>query len=503
MKRHSGSARGEGLPIRTALKAIWILPLALLAACAHRTDEIVAAPRPNIVLIIADDISQDFGAYGVPIETPHFDTLAEGGVMFRNAYVAASSCSPSRASLITGRYPHNHGAPELHMPLPEGQFAFPSALRGAGYYTVAAGKWHLGPHPVAAFDKVNDIPYPDDFTGALTWIPELRARPRDRPFFFWLAAFDAHRPWEPITTVPATDPATVVLPVGLPDTPAIRQDYANYVDEVRRFDQLIGDVVAELKRQGVYDNTLIVVTSDNGRPFARSKTTLYDGGMLTPLVFHWPDGNLPAGVVSDSLISLIDIAPTFLDIAGLEIPASVQGISMVPALRNPEATPREIVFGEQNWHTQRFAGRMVRRGRYVYIRDFTPNAFSFIMVESQNATNAELLRLREAGALSPLQAEPFSVDRPEELLFDVVADPDQTNNLAGSAEHAVVLAGLRDLLGTWRELTGDSIAPFEQQTADRSDRTTFERRAPGLRPPDGVIPGQASAATEINEPGPR
>lgn len=490
-------------PLSTVLRGLVFLFLAALAACAHRTDEIVAARRPNIVLIIADDISQDFGAYGVPIETPNFDALARGGVVFRNAYVAASSCSPSRASLITGRYPHNHGAPELHMPLPADQLAFPSALSEAGFYTLAAGKWHLGPAPVSAFDKVNDVAYPDDITGARTWIPELRARPRDRPFFFWLAGFDAHRPWEPITSAPATDPSTVVLPVGLPDTPAVRQDYADYLDEVRRFDQLIGDVVAELKAQGVFENTLIVVTSDNGRPFARAKTTLYEAGMRTPLVFHWPDGNLSAGVVSDSLISLIDIAPTFLDIAGLGIPASVQGFSMAPALRDPEAAPRQTVFGEQNWHTQRFAGRMVRRGDYVYIRDYAPSAYSFIIVERRDATNAELVRLREANALTPLQAEPFSVDRPEELLFDVVADPDQTNNLVGSAQHASVLAEMRGLLEAWRARTGDSIAPVDQQTADRSDRTTFETRYPGARPPDGAIPGRASGATEINDPGPR
>jgi arylsulfatase len=486
----------------TLIKALCILPIVLLAACAQRGDHF-AARRPNIVLIIADDISQDFGAYGVPIATPHFDALAEGGLLFSNAYVAASSCSPSRNSLITGRYPHNHGAPELHMPLPEGQFAFPGALRAAGYYTLAAGKWHMGPNPVSAFDKVNDIPYTTDFTGAETWIPELRARPQDQPFFFWLAGFDAHRPWEPIATAPPTDPSTVVLPVGLPDTAVTRQDYASYIDEVRRFDGLIGDVVAELRSQGVLDNTLIVVTSDNGRPFPRSKTTLYEGGMRTPLVFHWPDSGLPEGVVSDSLISLIDLAPTILEIAEVDVPESVQGISMVPALQNPEATPRTIVFGEQNWHTQRMVGRMVRQGDYVYIRDFTPTDYTFLMVERQNATNAELLRLRQADALSPVEAEPFSVNRPEELLFDVEADPDQMNNLAGSVEHANVLAEMRGLLEAWRERTGDSIGPIEQLTPDRVDRVTYERLFPGLRPPDGVFPGQASNATKINDPGPR
>lgn len=487
-------------------KGIGIAGLAMLAACSP-TAEPAAEPAgaeqpPNIILIIADDISQDFGAYGGAVETPHFDALAQSGVLFTNAYVAASSCSPSRNSLITGRYPHNHGAPELHMPLPAGQFAFPAALRDAGYHTVAAGKWHMGPEPVAAFDRVNDIAYPDDFTGAQTWIPELRARPMDRPFFFWFAAFDAHRPWEPDPELTPTDPSTVDLPAGLPDTPATRDDFASYLDEVRRFDSIIGDVVAELEVQGVLNDTLLLVTSDNGRPFPRAKTTLFEAGMRTPLVAHWPNGGLPAGSVSESLISLIDVAPTLLELAGVEVPPSVQGVSFASVLQDPAATPRQIVFGERNWHTQRNVGRMVRQGDYVYMRDFTPGDYSFLMVNHNVGVYAELLRLREAGALSDAQAETFSTDRPVERLFDLSIDPDQLRNLVGSPEHAVVLNELRTLMEMWREDTGDTIGPIETLTVDRHDRTTYERLFPGPRPPNGNIPGRDADATRINARGP-
>lgn len=484
-------------------KFICVLICVTVASCAPDAEQKASTDRPNIVLIIADDISQDFGAYGAAISTPHFDQLARDGVLFDNAYVAASSCSPSRNSLITGRYPHNHGAPELHMPLPEDQFAFPGALKDAGYYTLAAGKWHMGPAPKAAFDKVNDILYPDDYTGAQTWIAELQQRPRDKPFFFWLAGFDAHRPWEPDSEAVPHDPSSVELPVGIPDTPASRQDYASYLDEVRRYDRLVGGVVAELKAQNVFDNTLVIVTSDNGRPFARSKTTLYDGGMLTPLVVHWPDGGMADGSVSDSLVSLIDIAPTVLEAAGLPVPETIQGVSMLPVLKDPRAETRQVVFGERNWHTQRAVGRMVRKGNYVYIRDFTPNDYSFQMVDHDTGSYAELLRLRDSGALSEAELETFSTQRPDEQLFDVSADPDQTNNLVMSPDHADILQELRQLLDEWRERTGDTIAPIDQLTVDRHDRETFERLYPGSRPPDGVIPGQEAMATRINDPGPR
>ncbi|GGD11846.1 sulfatase family protein [Aquisalinus flavus] len=484
-------------------KLLCVLVCVAVAGCAPDVEQESPSDRPNIVLIIADDISQDFGAYGVDISTPHFDQLARDGVLFDNAYVAASSCSPSRNSLITGRYPHNHGAPELHMPLPEGQFAFPQALKEAGYYTLAAGKWHMGPAPKSAFDKVNDILYTDDYTGADTWISELQQRPGDKPFFFWLASFDAHRPWEADSTVTPHDPSSVTLPAGVPDTPASREDYASYLDEVRRYDRLVGEVVAELKAQDVFDNTLVIVTSDNGRPFPRSKTTLYDAGMRTPLVAHWPDGGLQGGQVSDALVSLIDIAPTFLEVAGLPVPETVQGVSMLPVLKDPEAETRQVVFGERNWHVQRGVGRMVRKGDFVYIRDFTPGEYSFQMVDHDTGTYAELLRLRESGELTTVELEAFSTNRPEELLFDVSTDPQQTNNLVSSPEHGEILQDLRQLLNEWRDRTGDTIPPVEQQTVNRHDPDTFEQLYPGGRPPNGTIPGEQAGATRINDPGPR
>ncbi len=457
-----------------------------------------AAKLPNFVLMIGDDISPDFSCYGGPLHTPHIDHLAETGVRFDHAYVTASSCSPSRCSLITGRYPHNTGAPELHMDLPDGQFLFPEALRDAGYYTAQYGKFHMGDYAKTAFEVVEDVSYREDPTGAEGWVQLLRERPQDRPFFMWFAAYDAHRPWEPDARETAHDPKTVRLPAGVPDTPVARQDIASYYDEVRRFDHYIGAVLDELRRQDVYDDTLVIVMADNGRPFPRSKTSLYDGGMKTPLIIRWPEGGIAVGAVSDSLISTIDIAPAILEAAGVPLPDEVQGISMLSVGRQPASSIREVLFGEQNWHVQRYCGRMVVKGDYLYIRDFLPQLAPLQLVDLQKGAYAELVRLRRESGLPPEQEELFSTERPAEYLFNRTEDPQQLHNLAREPERAEELRLMRALLADWQAVTGDSIPEAHEMTPDRHDRDTAKRLYPGMRPSTGTVPGQRAKATKIH-----
>jgi N-sulfoglucosamine sulfohydrolase len=452
---------------------------------------------PNVVLIIGDDISPDFSCFGGQVQTPNIDQLAADGVRFENAYVTASSCSPSRNSIITGRYPHNTGAPELHMDLPEGQFLFPQALKDAGYHSVLAGKWHMGEATRPAFDQIYDVHYPDDPTGSARWIQCLHERPENKPFFMWFAAFDAHRPWEADEEETPHDPSKVLLPAGIPDTPVARADFASYCDEVRRFDRYVGGVMEELKKQDVFEDTLIIVLGDNGRPFPRNKTSLYDNGMKTPLVVHWPGGQIAEGSVSSSLVSTIDIAPAILEAAGLPVPSPVQGISLLPICRQPGLQTRDMLFGERNWHVQRACGRMVRKGDWVYIRDFTPGSYSFQMVNHKDGAYAELLRLKAEGNLAPEQAEVFSTRRPVEQLFNVADDPQQLENLAGNPEKKERLEFFRNTLEDWQQRTGDSIPDVDEMTPDRHDRKTYERLYPGVRPPTGIISGQQAGATKI------
>ncbi|MEM9369146.1 MAG: sulfatase, partial [Planctomycetota bacterium] len=304
-------------------------------------------PRPNFVFFIADDISHDdLGCYGHPtMQTPHIDRLAESGLRFNNAYLTISSCSPSRCSIITGRYPHNTGAPELHTTLPEGQVLFPGLLKNAGYYTALSGKHHMGNYASEGFDLVSGGKGPGKEGD---WVDLVNQRPRDKPFFFWFASTDAHRSWAQSDEAPDYQLEDMVVPPYLIDDAATREDLTGYYHEVSRFDHYIGKVVEELERQGVLDDTVIIVAADNGRPFPRCKTRLYDSGIKTPFVVHNPK-HVTQGV-TDRLVSTIDISATVLDLAGIEKDARIQGMSFAPILNDPAATVREVVFAEHNWH---------------------------------------------------------------------------------------------------------------------------------------------------------
>ncbi|MCP4452137.1 MAG: sulfatase-like hydrolase/transferase, partial [Planctomycetes bacterium] len=477
----------------------WIVTVAVMGGLLG---SVHAADRPNIVLIIGDDISvDDFGCYGHPtIRTPNVDNLAAKGLRFNNAYLTTSQCSPTRCSLITGRYPHNTGAPELHMPLPEGQVMFPELLKKAGYYTAAAGKWHLGNYAKNAFDRVVG----GGAGGEERWLDCLQNRPKDKPFFMWFASYDAHRPWDDKIQAKRHTPQNVVMPPYMVDIPVERADMAQYYDEVQRLDRYAGYVVEELRNQGVLDNTLILFMADNGRPFWRAKTRLYDSGVKTPLVVHWPAGLPKKGQTCDSLVSTIDIAPTLLELAGLKTPDTVQGTSFTALLADPGASMRDYVFAEHNWHAQIAHERMVRHGEYVYIRNAHAQLPQVIALKSSRPHLDELRTMAQAGQLTHAQMDPLLAPRPAEELFKISDDADQLRNLADDPAHGKVLEDLRSIMDQWQRRTGDTTPSLDQATPDRHDRNTGKRlqKKPGMRPVSGVLPGETTGAEGINDPGP-
>ena len=464
--------------------------------------------RPNIILFIGDDISvNDFGCYGHPtIQTPNIDRLASQGVRFTNAYLTTSSCSPTRTSLITGRWPHNTGAPELHMANPHlvDLPQFPNELRKAGYYTAQAGKWHFNGDATKSFDtRHNSRP-----SGGEKWVQCLQDRPKSKPFFMWYAAYDAHRGWDQPLSAGPHGPDDAHVPPYQVDGTETRNDLAHYYNEVHRFDMNIDRVVAELKRQGVYENTVIIVMADNGRPFPRDKTWLYDSGIKTPLIVHWPE-KLRKSSLPTSLVSVIDLVPTILELANVACPPTVQGVSLVPLLLNPNDCVRDFVFAEHNWHTQRYHERMVRYGDFVYIRNNLPSLIGFNIVHYNTygklaPAYSELVERWRAGDATAAQQQVMAKPRPEEMLFNVARDPHQLNNLADQPEYAAMLNALRATLRQWTEETGDTIPKLNDMTPDRNDRSTWEP-IPGLkgRPQGGTdIPGRSTQAWTIDKPGP-
>ena len=494
---NSNTTRRDFLRL-TAVSAMYPV---FTSGCASTNAREAKTGRPNIVLIIGDDISDaDFGCYGHPnIRTPNVDKLAAGGLRFTNAYLTTSQCSPTRCSLITGRYPHNTGAPELHMSLPSGQVMFPAILKEAGYYTAAAGKWHLGKYAKSAFDKVVD----SGPGGEERWVECLQQRPSDKPFFMWFASHDAHRGWDDKTQAKRHTLEDVVLPPYLIDTPKARADMAKYYDEVQRLDRYTGYVVEELKKQGMLDNTVIIFMADNGRPFARCKTRMYDSGIKTPFVVHWPAGLKQSPQVSHSLVSAIDIAPTILDLAGLRSPKTFQGVSFTRLLANPKASVRKYVFAERNWHAQIAHVRMARYGDHVYIRNAHPQLPQICCLESQ-CPQKELREFAKAGKLTDAQMDPLLEPRPAEELFNVADDYHQINNIAADPKHRKVLEKMRKLMDQWQKRTGDTTPSLDKATPDRFDRRTGKPiHGRGGRPKGGIIPGQTTTAEKINNPGPR
>ncbi len=429
---------------------------------------------PNVILIIADDISwDDIGAYGHPnIHTPHLNEIADKGIVFNKAFLAASSCSPSRASIITGRYPHNTDAEELHWELPADQTTFSEKLKENGYWTVASGKWHLGPKVVDRFDLVDEIEYasPVNPSGGDTWPSLIKDRPKDKPFFMWFASWDAHRPF-PEGDLPYNhEIEDLRIPPYYPQTDLMKQNFLHYYDEIARFDMLVGNVVKTLEEEGVADNTLILVMADNGRPYARDKTTMYDSGMRTPFIAYWP-GKIPEGVTSDAILSAVDIAPTILHLTGSDIPDTIEGMSFHEVLQNPNQTFREYAFSEKNWHDFTDHGRTVRSQRYRYIKNHytdlpaTPTADTVY-----DPIWVERVAMYKAGELTKIQQIPFIAPRPSEELYDVVSDPLELNNLVGNADYSAVLDEHRRVLNNWMKETGDFIPSV--RTPDDFDRET-------------------------------
>jgi N-sulfoglucosamine sulfohydrolase len=473
--------------------------------------------QPNIVLIIADDMAwDDSGTYGNPnIPTPNIDKLAAEGMRFNNAFLTASSCSPSRCSIITGRYPHNTDAEELHWPLPGEHTTFVEKLKEGGYWTAAAGKWHLGDAVRDRFDEIRETDTSgfqlptgaegqkgkfietmqgEAQSGCTEWIPLLKARPKDKPFFLWLAALDPHRPYHKGIIPNPTDPAKVRLPPYHVDLPEVREDYALYYDEIIRLDRYVGDVVKELDAQNISNDTLILFISDNGRPFPRDKTTIYDSGIKTPFIVRWP-AKVKPGSVTDSLISTLDIAPTFLALANQQACETFQGTSFAPILEDPTATIRPYIFAEQNWHDYEAHSRAARTQRFKYIRNaYTDLPLSPSADGLREPPFQATMKLYAEGKLTPAQSTCLITPRPKEELYDCQTDPHEITNLILDPAHHEALNELQSALDKWEIETAD-YAPV-LRTADEFDRIkglpTPARVRPRLSKAEMVAKGLAA-----------
>lgn len=439
-------------------------------------------PRPNILLVIADDWSYPHaGAYGDrTVSTPAFDRVAREGALFDRAFTVVPSCTPSRAALLTGQAVHRLAeGGNLWGHLPEQYAVYPDLLERAGYAVGHTGKgWGPGRFEPGGRSRNPAGPRFDSFEAFLA------ARRDGQPFAFWYGSTDPHRPYDEGSGEKAgLRAASVSVPGFLPDVPVVRGDLLDYYAEVQRFDQQLAGLLDTLERRRELDNTLIVVTSDNGMPFPRAKATLYDGGTRMPFAMRWPQV-IPAGSKPDVFVSHQDLAPTFLQAAGVTPPADATSRSLLPLFqKGAPSEGRDRVFLERERHANvrrgdaSYPARAIRTADFLYIRNYRPDRWPAGDPELHFAvgpfgdidggpTKTLLLERRRDAAISRF-FELATAKRPAEELYDLRKDPDQLVNVAADPGYAKTIGQLRSDLAAWQRSTADPRATADDDRWDK------------------------------------
>ncbi|MEN0047780.1 MAG: sulfatase [Bacteroidota bacterium] len=434
--------------------------------------------RPNILFLIADDWSYPHASiYGDQVvRTPTFDFLAENGALFHHAYCASPSCSPSRASILTGRYPHqNESAGNLWSVFPDKFPNWVSLLKETGYLTGKERKgWAPGDYQAGGYE------YNPAGKNYKSFDEFLEQKTDNQPFSYWFGSFDPHRIYETNTGVRSGMLRNLVeVPQFLPSIECVRNDMLDYYFEVERFDRECGNIIQQLEAAGELENTIIVMTSDNGMPFPRAKANLYDYGTRMPLAIYWKD-KIKARTIVNDFVSFVDFAPSFLEAAGVKIPDDVEGNSFWQTVNGKESqVDRRRVFMERERHANVRKGdlsypcRAIRTKDFLYIRNFEPKRYpagdpnTHVSVgqygDVDNSISKFLIMNRIGESESLDYFELTFGKRPAEELYEVQQDPFQLNNLANNEEYAATLEILRKELKDWMIETND-LRATEPQT---------------------------------------
>ena len=459
-----------------------IVATLLLSAIPSLRANGAQAEKPNVLVILSDDHSAaHVGCYGNPdIKTPNLDAFAASGLRCDRAYVTCPQCVPSRASILTGRSPVSIGMTRFSAPLPRDVRTFPELLRAAGWFTGVAGRtYHLdgaptSPESRAVFEKHGMVTFADRFdfvkkahgsTQSLAQFQEfLDLKPQEKPFFLQLCSADPHRPLAECGPE-RHDPATIRLPAHYPDTPLVREDFAKYYDEISHLDVFFGDVMAELERRHLAQNTVVVFMGDNGCSQLRGKGTLYEFGIRVPLLIRWP-AKIRPGSVAAELISGEDIAPTLLEAVGLPVPPEMTGKSFAGLFQGDTHTSREYIFAERGAHGSALPngsasfdlGRVVVSPTHKLIYNVTWQLPYQPVDCTQEPFWTELQQLNRDKKLEHRWAQLyFSPTRAMFELYDLQADPAELNNLAGNSAAAVVESELKAALQEWMILERDFV----------------------------------------------
>ena len=486
---------------------ISILRIALIL-CLAQIATLQADNRPNILFAISDDQSYPYAsAYGTKsVFTPAFDRVAREGVLFTNAITASPGCSPSRASILTGRFTWQNEHAGTHASKFSNKFAtYPRLFQQGGYHVGYTGKgWGPGNfkdggfavNPAGPAYSVSASETPDGIRKtdyAASFSKFFAERKQDQPFCFWYGSSEPHRSFgKGIGLAHGGQPADVHVPKFLPDTPEVRGEILDYEYEIEWFDSHLGRILAEIEAAGELDNTIVVVTSDNGMAFPRAKANCYEFGIHMPLAIRWGDKVLGGRTVHD-MVSLTDLMPTYLEACGVDHPGEfpMAGRSLMPILlsdREGQVDPTRTAtysarerHSSSRWNNLSYPQRCIRTQQYLYIRNLRPERWP-AGTPQKFGTGSYAKDKTDATQLGPMHAAYHDIDacptmtlltegvedpelnkflqlavahRPAEELFDIASDPDCLHNLAESPTHATTKKQLSRQLETFLRKTGD------------------------------------------------
>ena len=445
----------------------------IITGCSSGGSKPTDQKPPNFLILMSDNHSHDhLGCYGDPVvQTPVIDGLAEDGIRFTNAFCSAPSCTPARASMLTGQdiWRLEEGA-NLWGTLPAKFEGYPDLLEAAGYLVGIQGKgWGPGDAEAGGRDR---NPGGEKYDSFEEFYNEIES---GQPFCFWFSSRDPHRPYGRDGGEKANmDISKIMVPPYLPDTESVRRDISDYYAEVQSFDDEVSGFISLLKEMGQLENTVVIVCSDNGWQMPRGLANLYDFGTRIPLIISMPE-RFEGNRVNDDIVSLNDLAPTILELAGLPIPEYMTAQSLLTLL-DPEASgsdyqEREFIVTARERHAYvrengaGYGGRALRTAQYLYIRNYEselwpagdPPLYGDVdahMLHYPCATKLEIIANKDTEEIKPFFDLAFA-KRPAEELYDLTEDPYQLVNVAGEESYAQVLQLLSEQLTQHLKEDGD------------------------------------------------
>ena len=428
--------------------------------------------RPNILLLMSDNQSAEhLGCYGdISVKTPHIDKLSKKGLIFNNAYCSAPSCSPARASMLSGQDIWSLGeAANLWSSFPKVK-VYPKLMEESGYHVGIEGKgWGPGDESITGWDK---NPGGLRYESFEEFFNETE---KGQPWMYWYSSRDPHRPYKKEGWKNSgINLDSIIVPPYLPDNIDVRKDIADYYNEIQRFDEEVGSYIALLKEIGQLEKTIIIVCSDNGWQMPRGLANLYDFGTKIPLIISWTDF-FPPGREVDDFVNIKDFAPTFLELANISIPDEMNAKSFVNILTskkqgiiNPERD-HVIMARERHAYVRKgglgYPGRAIRTFDYLYINNYEPHRWpagdpplygdvDAHMLHYAAPTKIYMLKNKNSKKIKPLFDLAFS-KRPKHELYNLSNDPFQMNNLAEDNEYSSVLESLSNQLNAYLVKTKD------------------------------------------------